>query len=161
MNKNSGFYDLFRPTKSPIYLRSADRTAAAFTPICIQNVQPYKKTANKTQKRYDIAVHAQLPQLPVVYSRSSTPIYPLHTNIDSPVTSARKTHVRFNQHKNKTIYINGKDFYQQNDIKNKIWWSPQELSFIRNMFMIEVRKVNDRCPHKTPRECISEIFEKM
>lgn len=161
MNSNSGFYNLFRPTKPPIYLKS-DRSMATFTPICIQNVQDYKKNSNKTQKRYDLSIYSSRPpQLPVIYSRSSTPIYPLQTPIDSPITAAKKTHVRFNQHKNKTIYINGKDFYQQNDIKHKIWWSPQELNFIRNMFMIEVRKVNDQCPHKTPRECISEIFEKL
>jgi len=71
----------------------------------------------------------------------------------------KKMNVTFNQTNNKIIYINGKDFYNKNNIKHEIWWSPQELSFIRNMFMNDVQKVNKKYPNKTPKECILKLIE--
>ena len=81
-------------------------------------------------------------------------------NIDKkrPGPECFQNRVRFNHNKNKTFYINGKDFYKTNDIKHQIWWSSQELNFIQNTFMMEVSKVNKKSPNKTRRECILELI---
>ena len=74
-------------------------------------------------------------------------------------TLEKKQHVKFNQNENKILYINGKDFYKQNNIKNKMWWSTQELTYIRDMFMIEVKRIKNKYPHKTQRECMLELLD--
>jgi len=82
--------------------------------------------------------------------------------------SPRKAHVTprmyqtvtFNQTKNKTVYINGKDFYKNNNIKNNIWWSPQELAFIRNMFTIEVQRECIKNPNKSYRDCVLDLINR-
>ena len=99
---------------------------------------------------YDIVT----PRKPVVYCCRSKPIYPFS---DETIKTEKKANVRFNTKQNKTIYINGKDFYKKNDMKQKIWWSPQELNHIKNLFMVEVRDFSTRAPNKTPRQCILEL----
>lgn len=75
-------------------------------------------------------------------------------------TTPKKANVTFNQTKNKTVYINGKDFYKNNNIKHNIWWSPQELAFIRNMFTIEVQRECAKYPNKSQRDCVLDLINR-
>lgn len=76
------------------------------------------------------------------------------------VTPRKPQNVSFNQTKNKTVYINGKDFYKNNNIKNNIWWSQNELAFIRNMFSIEVQRECARYPNKSQRDCVMDLINR-
>ena len=75
-------------------------------------------------------------------------------------TTPKKANVTFNQTKNKTVYINGKDFYKNNNIKHNIWWSQQELAFIRNMFTIEVQRECAKYPNKSQRDCVLDLINR-
>ena len=59
----------------------------------------------------------------------------------------QKKHVRFDTLHNQIIYINGIDFYKQNDIKNNIWWTPLEIVNFRTNFHFEKQSSNlmQRC----------------
>ena len=109
--------------------------------------------------RSSFTQYSQQNPLDIKQSPNSTKKYAI---LMSPRIYPQKSahHVSFNQTGNKTVYINGKDFYQHNNIKHHIWWSQQELAIMRNMFMNDLQQVIASNPNKSPKECILELLER-
>jgi hypothetical protein len=50
-----------------------------------------------------------------------------------------------------------KDFYLDNNLKNTVWWSAQELLFIRNIVMTEAVRIQRSNPKLKIGQCIKEV----
>lgn len=61
------------------------------------------------------------------------------------------------ENKNYIIFTVDKEFYANNNLKNSIWWSAQELMFIRNMVMSEAVRIQRSNPNLNIGQCIKEI----
>ena len=67
--------------------------------------------------------------------------------------------ISFKNH-NLVMIIACKEYYVDNNIKNDVWWSSKELEFIRNMFTIEVAKMQRNHPGMSVTQCIKEICKR-
>jgi hypothetical protein len=61
------------------------------------------------------------------------------------------------ENKNHVVFTVDKEFYANNNLKSSIWWSAQELMFIRNMVMSEVVRIRRNNPNLNIGQCIKEI----
>ena len=61
------------------------------------------------------------------------------------------------ENKNHVVFTVDKEFYTNNNLKNSIWWSAQELMFIRNMVMSEAVRIQRNNPNLNIGQCIREI----
>jgi hypothetical protein len=59
--------------------------------------------------------------------------------------------------KNCVVFTVDNEFYANNNLKNSIWWSAQELMFIRNMVMREAFRIQRNNPNLNIGQCIKEI----
>ena len=60
----------------------------------------------------------------------------------------------------KKININftfDKEFYVNNNLKNSIWWSAQELLFTRNIVMTEAARIQRKHPNLNIGQCVREM----
>jgi hypothetical protein len=61
------------------------------------------------------------------------------------------------ENKNHVVFTVDKEFYTNNNLKGSIWWSAQELMFIRNMVMSEAVRIQRNNPNLNIGQCIKEI----
>lgn len=61
------------------------------------------------------------------------------------------------ENKNRVVFTVDKEFYANNNLKNSIWWSAQELMFIRNKVMSEAVRIQRNKPNLNIGQCIREI----
>jgi len=61
------------------------------------------------------------------------------------------------ENKNHVVFTVDKEFYTNNNLKGSIWWSAQELMFIRNMVMSEAVRIQRNNPNLNIGQCIREI----
>jgi len=61
------------------------------------------------------------------------------------------------ENKNHVVFTVDKEFYANNNLKSSIWWSAQELMFIRNMVMTEAIRIQRNNPNLNIGQCIKEI----
>jgi len=59
--------------------------------------------------------------------------------------------------KTQIILTVDKEFYVNNNLKNSIWWSSQELLFIRNIVMTEAARIQRNNPKLNIGQCVKEI----
>jgi hypothetical protein len=71
-----------------------------------------------------------------------------------------KNKVTFEPNYNKIILIYGLSFYNNNNIKNDVWWSSVELNKMREMVTNEVSYLRRIHPQWTISQCIREICKK-
>jgi tyrosyl-tRNA synthetase len=60
--------------------------------------------------------------------------------------------------KSKTIFINGRDFYINNKLKQNIWWSADEMNTFRMLFSDEIKKINALYPKLSYKELVNKLF---
>lgn len=58
---------------------------------------------------------------------------------------------------NDVCFTVDKEFYVNHNLKNTVWWSAQELLFIRNIVMAEAVRIQRNNPNLKICECIKEI----
>jgi hypothetical protein len=75
-------------------------------------------------------------------------------NSNKPVSTNKK--ISF-ENKNHVVFTVDKEFYINNNLKNSIWWSAQELLFIRNMVMTQAMRIQRNNPNLNIGQCIREI----
>jgi hypothetical protein len=91
----------------------------------------------------------------IIFRINSSPKNSFRKNKTMNSNSYRK--VKIFVEENKTIYINGIDFYISNNIKKDIWWTVDELKQFRNMFFEEVNRRKFFQPWMTHKECVKEL----
>jgi hypothetical protein len=94
------------------------------------------------------------------YSGSFTPKYKSvlkkSTYNGSNIKTPTNKKITF-ENKNKIVFIVDKEFYANNNLKHSIWWSAQELMFIRNMVMTEAVRIQRNNPNLNIAQCVKEI----
>jgi hypothetical protein len=128
------------------------------SPIHIKPILQYNKDDSQQLKNYSDRGSIEFYKNRENIFQDTAKISAIHTNRPSRHISKKRSTVRFNPSNNETIFINGKDFYKNNNIKNQIWWSANELALIREIFINEIKKMNSLYPKLSTRECIFELF---
>jgi len=71
-------------------------------------------------------------------------------------TSTKNKKIHFDTENDVRFTIDN-DFYLDNNLKNTVWWSAQELLFIRNMVMTDAVRIQRSNPKLKIAQCIKEI----
>lgn len=83
-----------------------------------------------------------------------------NNNVDKNKQKKGKNKVTFEPNYNKIIFIYGLSFYNNNNIKNDVWWSSNELNKMRELVTNEVMYLRNIHPTWSISHCIREICKK-
>lgn len=161
-------YSIFRTSLHPsiyssttVVSRVPDSSSGGVnsTKIATGQINIYSNNLSQNYFTQKINESSNKPKIQIIQS-------PLYKPISKPTILLKSrqifpekkgNHVTFNHSSNRIIFINGKDFYKNNNTKHTIWWSPQELSMIRNRFIYELNDIQRANPKLSVRECIMEL----
>lgn len=161
-NTNNPLNIPFIPMKPPVNLSSCDHRNRLNTsnddinltfrnkPLRQSNSQlaqlihPFLENQRLKEQSYDV-----LPQkYKSVLKKSKYGGSNMKTQTNKKITFDKKTQV---------IFTVGKEFYTNNNLKSSIWWSAQELLFIRNIVMTEAARIQRNNPNLNIGQCVKEI----
>jgi hypothetical protein len=117
------------------------------------------RTITERIKSYDKYYNSLPPKYKSALKKSK------YNGLDVQIDTPRECHMKpsINNKKikfeaeNDVCFTVDKEFYVNNNLKNTVWWSAQELLFIRNIVMTEAVRIQRNNPNLKIGQCIKEI----
>jgi hypothetical protein len=95
-------------------------------------------------------------------NRKLTRTFEMRKIVNEEISKQKKyrNKVTFEPNYDKIILIYGLSFYHNNNIKNDVWWSSNELNKMRELVTSEVMYLRNMHPNWSISHCIREICKK-